>query len=51
MSIETRKQTYSLTLPPIMVKQLKKLAEKDGRSLSTYVTKILEAFMEDTKQK
>jgi len=51
MSIETRKQIYSLTLPPITVAQLKKLAEKEGRSLSYYVTKILEAFVDGIKEK
>jgi len=51
MSIETRKQIYSLTLPPVMVEQLRTLAEKEGRSLSYYVTKILEAFLDGVKQK
>jgi len=51
MSIETRKQGYSLTLPPIMVEQLRTLAEAEGRSLSAYVTKILETFVDGVKQK
>jgi len=51
MSIETRKQIYSLTLPPVMVEQLRTLAEAEGRSLSAYVTKILETFVDGIKQK
>jgi len=41
--MKTPKKTYSLTLDPDVMDRIKKQAEKEGRSLSNYINRILKS--------
>ncbi len=48
MNQKPLKEKLCLSLDPEVVKQLKELAEKDDRSLSSYVNRILRDYLKES---
>jgi hypothetical protein len=51
MSIRSDKDRIMITEPKILKNQLSELAEKDCRSVSNYIVKILQKHVDQTKAK
>ena len=48
--MNTQTQPYSLRLPPETKAKLQKLADKDNRTLSGYIKKIVAIHLEENKE-
>lgn len=51
MGVSGEQRRVSIVLEQTVKKQLKELAEKDKRSLSKYISIVLEKHLEETKKK
>jgi hypothetical protein len=50
VKVDNPKKQFSLTLNPKTMEFLRKLAEKESRSLSSYLDLLLTAYVEDVKK-